>query len=140
MKTLIDTNILLDVLAKREPFYLFGARIWSLIQEEVIEGYISAISVNSLFYIIKKLKGQKPAELFVDQVLNDFRVIDLTGNILKQARTVSKKDFEDLIQYFSALHAGCDNIVTRNKRDFPAIGIALMAPQELLRKLEKPSF
>lgn len=139
MKILVDTNILLDVLAEREPFYLFSARIWSLIQEELIEGYISAISVNNLFYIIRKLKGQKPAELFVDHVLNDFGVIDLTGNILKQARTVSKKDFEDLIQYFSALHEGCDIILTRNKRDFPATGIALMSPQELLRKLKNPS-
>ncbi len=137
MKIFVDTNILLDVLTKREPFYVPSARIWTLIGEGIVEGYLSAISVNNLYYIIKKVKDQKSAELFVDQILNDFKIIDLTKNILKQARTVSKKDFEDLIQYFSSLHEGCEIIVTRNKKDFPAIGIMLFTPLELLKKIEK---
>jgi predicted nucleic acid-binding protein len=53
MKILIDTNIILDVLAKREPFYINSARVWTLVKEEVIEGCISVITVNNLYYIIK---------------------------------------------------------------------------------------
>lgn len=133
MKALVDTNIILDVLTKREPFYLDSSKIWSFVTDEILRGYISAISVNNLFYIVRRLKDQKTAESFVDQILEDFKIIPLTNNILKQARTIPKKDFEDLIQYFSAIHEGCDVIVTRNKEDFPSVGIKIMNPAELLR-------
>ncbi len=137
MKALVDTNIILDVLTKREPFHLDSSKIWSFVTDEILRGYISAISVNNLFYIVRRLKDQKTAESFVDQILEDFRIIPLTSNILKQARTIPKKDFEDLIQYFSAIHEGCDVIVTRNKEDFPSVGIKIMNPAELLRIVGK---
>ena len=76
------------------------------------------------------------AALFVDQILEDFEITNLTKSILKQARTIQKKDFEDLIQYFSALHEGCDFLVTRNKKDFPAIGMKILSPKELLIKTD----
>jgi len=132
MKALVDTNIILDVLTKRGPFYFDCSKVWSLVNNGTLKGYISAISVNNLFYIVRKLKDQRTAESFVDQILEDFRIIPLTINILKQARTVPGKDFEDLIQYFSAIHEGCDVIVTRNKEDFPSVGIKIMNPVELL--------
>lgn len=137
MKILIDTNVIMDVLVKREPFYVDSARVWTLTKEKIISGYLSAISVNNLYYIVNKLNGQKIAESFVDQMLEDFEISSLTKSILKQARTIQKKDFEDLIQYFSALHEGCDFLVTRNKKDFPSIGIRIISPTELLKRLEK---
>ena len=88
MKILIDTNIILDVLIKREPFYADSARVWTLIRERTIAGYLSAISINNLYYIVKKLKG-------------------------------------------------CDFLVTRNKKDFPSIGMKIISPRELLKRLEK---
>ena len=136
MKILIDTNVILDVLVKREPFYVDSARVWTLIRRKFIAGYLSAISINKLYYIVKKLEGHKTAASFVDQILEDYEIIDLTKSILKQARTIQKKDFEDLIQYFSALHEGCDFLVTRNKKDFPLIGIKIISPRELLKRLE----
>jgi len=139
MKVLIDTNVILDILVKREPFYIPSARVWTLVKEEIIEGYLSAISVNNLYYIIKRLRGQKTAESFVDQILEDFEIIGLTKNILKQARTIPKKDFEDLIQYFSGIHEGCEFLVTRNEKDYPTIGIRIMAPPELLKTIESGS-
>ena len=135
MKILIDTNVILDVLTQREPFYINSAKVWTLSEEEIFEGFISAISVNNLYYIIKKLTGLKQANLFVDQILDNFKVIALTKDILKQARTIPKKDYENLIQYFSAIHEGCDGIVTRNKKDFPSIGIKLLSPSELLKMI-----
>ena len=116
MKILIDTNVIMDVLVKREHFYVDSARVWTLIRRKFIAGYLSAISINNLYYIVNKLQGQKIVESFVDQTL---------------------KDFEDLIQYFSALHEGCDFLVTRNKKDFPSIGIKIISPGELLKRLGK---
>ncbi len=137
MKTLIDTNIILDVLTKRVPFYIDSAKVWTLVREGIIEGCISAISVNNLYYIVNKLEGQKAAKSFVDQLLEDFRIIALTKNILKQARTIPQKDFEDSIQYFSAINEGCECIVTRDKKDFPSIGIKIISPAELLGEIVK---
>ena len=137
MKTLIDTNIILDVLTKRVPFYIDSAKVWTLVREGIIEGCISAISVNNLYYIVNKLEGQKAAKSFVDQLLEDFEIIALTKNILKQARTIPQKDFEDSMQYFSAINEGCECIVTRDKKDFPSIGIKIISPAELLTEIVK---
>ncbi len=137
MNILIDTNILLDVLTRREPHYQSGAETWTLIKEGLVQGYISAISVNNLYYIIKKLAKQSMAEAFVDEVLADFEVVPLTKDILRQARTKKGKDYEDLIQYFSAIHSGCEYVITRNKKDFPPIGIKLATPREFLKSFQK---
>lgn len=137
MKVLVDTNILLDVLTRREPHYQSGAQFWTLVKEDLVQGYISAISVNNLYYIIKKLTKQSIAEAFVDEVLSDFEVVPLTKDILRQARTRKGKDYEDLIQYFSAIHAGCEYIITRSKKDFPRMGIKLATPQEYFREMRK---
>jgi len=137
MKILIDTNILLDVLTKREPHYLYASKIWTFIRDGMLQGYISAISVNNLYYIIKKIQNQSIAEAFVDQLLSDFDVIPLTKEILRQARTKKTRDYEDLIQYFSAIHEGCEFIITRNKKDFPRIGIKILSPFEFLKMLGK---
>jgi predicted nucleic acid-binding protein len=136
MKIFLDTNILFDVLTKREPFYYDSLKIWTLAKEDITEAYISAISVTNLYYIIKKIKGQKIAENFVDELINDFEIVPLTKDILHQARTIKGKDYEDLIQYFSAIHLGCELLLTRNKKDFPKEGIIILSPSKFLKDIE----
>ncbi|MDI6715907.1 MAG: PIN domain-containing protein [Actinomycetota bacterium] len=135
MKVMIDTNIIFDVLTEREPYYTDSALIWSWSKEKIITGFISAISINNIYYISKKVNGIPYAQKLVDQLLEEFEIISLTKNILKQARTVANKDYEDLIQYFSAIHEGCDILVTRNKKDFPAIGVNILEPRELAERI-----
>jgi predicted nucleic acid-binding protein len=134
MKVLIDTNVLLDVLTKREPFYKDSAVIWSLAEENIIVGYISAISVNNVYYITRKLNDEKIAGSLVDKILKDFNVISVTYEILKLART-KDGDYEDLIQYFSALQNACDYIITRDPKGFPKKGINIIEPTIFLKKI-----
>lgn len=136
MKIFIDTNILLDVLIRREGFYENSAIVWSMVEKDLVKGYISAISVNNVYYIIKKQKGTSEAEKLVDKILKDFKIIPLTFEILKLARTIKEKDFEDIIQYFSALQTGCDFIVTRNKKDFLKKKIEVVEPGEFIEKFD----
>lgn len=138
MKILVDTNVILDVLLKREPFYIDSAKVWTYVSEELTEGFIAGITVNNLYYIVKKLKSVEVAAEFVDQLLDDFNVVWLTKDILKQARTIPDLDYEDLIQYFSAVHQGCDVLVTRNKSDFPTIGLKIMLPKEFISLISQP--
>ncbi len=133
MKVLIDTNVLLDVLTKREPFYKDSAIVWSLTEKNIIEGYISAISVNNIYYITKKLNDKKTAGSLVDKILKDFNVVALTFEILKLART-KDGDYEDLIQYFSALQNSCDYIMTRDPKGFPKKGIKIIKPAAFVKK------
>ena len=137
MKILVDTNIMLDVLTQRRLFFRDSARVWSLIHTGLVEGYFSAISVNNLYYIIRKLRDRKTAESFVDDLLQDFEIVSLTKNILKQARTIKGKDYEDSIQYFSAIQEGCEILLTRNKGDFPSLGLQILTPNEFLEKLRE---
>lgn len=132
MKIFVDTNILLDVLTGREPFYEHSAIIWSLVEERIVEGYISAISVNNVFYISKKLKGLEYAQELVDKLLKDFHIVAVDYEILKLSRTIAGRDYEDLIQYFSAIKSESLYLITRNTKDFPATGMEILAPQAFL--------
>lgn len=136
MKIFVDTNVLLDVLIEREPFYKDSAVVWTMVEKKLVKGYISAISVNNIYYISKKMKGKSEAEQLMDKVLKDFKIISLTYEIIKLSRTISGKDFEDVIQYFSALQKGCDFIVTRNKKDFPQKEIEVLEPAEFIKKFD----
>jgi len=135
MKIFLDTNIILDVLVKREPYYINSARIWTLTKEESIQGYISAITVNNFYYIIKKLKNSKIAGNFIDEILDDFKVVPLTKDILRQSRTTPDKDYEDSIQYFSAINTGCQFLITRNKKDFISARLNIISPTEFLKTI-----
>ena len=133
MRIFVDTNILLDVLTQREPFYQHAAAIWSLVEEGILEGYISAISVNNVYYIARKLNNVEYAQGLVDKILQDFRIIELNYEILRLSRTLSGCDYEDLIQYFSAIKSGSKYLITRNTRDFPEAGIEIIGPEEFLQ-------
>lgn len=132
MKIFVDTNILLDVLTKREPFYERAAILWSLVEKGILTGYVSAISVNNVFYIAKKLNDLGYAQGLVDKILKDFQIVTLDYEILKLSRTIPNRDYEDLIQYFSAIKSGSNYLITRNKKDFPETGIELLDPQKFL--------
>lgn len=132
MKVLFDTNILIDVLAKREPFFADSAQVWTLAERGDIQGCVSVISFNNIYYIVRKLRSRKTADRMVILLRDTFVPVALDGQILNQAIDANFKDFEDAIQYFSAIHAGADCIVTRNIADFPSTDIASLTPKELL--------
>jgi predicted nucleic acid-binding protein len=135
MKALLDTNLFLDVILKRDTFFQSSSMVWSLVSEKKLKGLISAISINNLYYILRKIIETTLAENFVDQLLEEFDIVPLTSQILKQARSIPNKDYEDLIQYFSAINSNCDFIITRNKEDFPEKGIRVLNPDEFLKLL-----
>ncbi len=131
-KVLLDTNVLLDVFAKREPFYNDAAQIWSLAEKGKLNASISAISFNNVYYIIRKAKGSDVADFSLRCLRDEFNVVDLTSRILNQAMDSEIGDFEDAIQYFSAVHSDADFLITRNPEHFPRKDITVMTPDEFL--------
>ncbi len=134
-RILIDTNIILDLLAKREEFYLDSKRIFSMADNFQIELYISTLSIVNTHYILHEMLKIKKAK----EILGKFKVlvksISLSDKIIELALNDSNfKDFEDGIQFYSAMEANCELIITRNTKDFKNSSIPIMKPNEYLSK------
>ena len=131
MKTVfVDTNILLDVLLNREEFNQHAVAVWKACETKKINGVVSAVSINNIYYVCAKHLGRQKALEAIRLILAVFKVVALDEKILRLAADSPGKDFEDAIQLYSALEAGAFCIVTRNARDFPSGVIRLLSPDE----------
>ena len=128
----IDTNVLLDVLAAREPFCADSQRIWTLSESGRAEGRVSAMSFSNCYYIVRKYAGRRSAEKAVRLLRDVFTPVDLTSQILSQAIDSGMADFEDAIQFYSAAHAQAGYIITRNVDHFPRTPMPVLSPTEFL--------
>ena len=137
MKVFYDTNVLLDVLLGREPFYEDSARTWTLAEMGRVDGYVSAVSFTNVFYIVDGARDREEAERVVHEMVGIFTPAACNDRVIRQAVEADISDFEDAVQYFSALHAGADNIITRNAADFPRqTEMPVLSPQEFLAKVD----
>ncbi|HCL57543.1 MAG TPA: PIN domain nuclease [Spirochaetia bacterium] len=130
MKIFVDTNILLDVLLKREPFYEKSALLWSAVKNNIVKGYISAVSTTNIFYIAKKTLGNEKAMELVKIILNTFKISKVDFSILNSAEKFKMKDYEDAVQYACAVESDCEYMITRNKKDFRINGIKIIDSEE----------
>ena len=119
MKVLIDTNVILDVLAKRLPFYSHAEKIFFLAAEEKIEALITASSVTDIYYLIRKhLKDSKEAKLTLLKLFTLFQIVDVTGDDCKKALELNVSDYEDALLATCARREKVEYIITRNIKDF----------------------
>ena len=135
-KVFIDTNILLDVIAKQGSFFGPAAKVWTLAEQNFIEAYVSAISFNNLYYIVRKIEGHAKAIKALHMVRDIFTSVPPDQKILDQAMDSEIKDFEDAVQYFSANHARVDYLITRNPDDFPTSPLKILTASEFVATLK----
>jgi len=131
-KVFVDTNVLIDVLARREPFYADSARVWTLAEQGQVAGFISVISFNNIYYVVRRLRTRRVAERMMILLRDTFTPVVLDKQILDQAIDGGFKDLEDAIQYFSAVRAEVDCLVSRDMRAFPKSDLLVVTPHELL--------
>lgn len=137
MKVFLDTNILLDVLIKREPFFVFSKRLWELSELNKLIGIVSALSFNNIFYIVRKNSDGYLARDCVKKLRAIFEICEVDSKILNQAIDSEIKDLEDAVQYFSALRTGAKFLVTRNPDGFPAsTPIAIVTPEMFIKEIK----
>ena len=132
MNVLFDTNVLLDVLARRQPFYMHSARVFALVEKGQLEGSVSTLSLANIFYVTRRLEGAQNARRAVRIVRNVFTLVSFDPQIASLAIDSEMADFEDAIQYFSAVRAGAACLLTRNPKDFPVSGVGIQTPTEFL--------
>jgi predicted nucleic acid-binding protein len=132
MIVLIDTNILLDVLQKRPPYYDYSSRVWSLVEQKAVVGYVSIISFNNIFYILRKQVGAIQALEGVKVTRAIFTCVPFDEQALDRAIVAPTRDFEDAIQAAASARVNADLIVTRNVKDFVGLGVHAVSPDEFL--------
>ena len=135
MRCLIDANVLLDVLANREPFVEDSSKIWKLCETRQLDGCISALTFADLVYVLRKeLDPQK-----IESVLNSLKLIftftELNEKDLSDAAALKWNDYEDAIQSVTASRIKADCIITRNVKDFKNSSVTAFTPSEILTRI-----
>lgn len=133
MTALIDTNVLLDVLARREPFYAAASRVWTLAERGSTRALVSAISFNNVYHIVRKASGKGQANLALRLLRDIFEVVAVDTRIVDLAmEDRGVDDLEDAIQLHSAIQSRAPHLVTRNPSDFPKDRVSVVSPDEFL--------
>lgn len=134
MRLMIDTNIFLDVMAKREPFFADSKAVLELCESKKVYGFLSASSATDIFYLVRRqLHSVELAYKALGSVLDIAKVLAVTNEDVLNAYIQRAPDFEDCLMATCAKANKCDAIVTRNKKDFLNFGITLFSPEELLK-------
>ena len=132
-RVLVDTDVILDLLLGRQPFYPSASRLFIAFQEERLEGHVSSLAFSNLFYLLRKEEGGGPEAIAILRKLRLVtRVLAVNEKIIDLALASTFTDFEDAIQYFAAAEWELDAIVTRNRRDYKASKIAIVSAEECL--------
>ncbi len=134
-RVFFDTNILLDVLTEREPFFDEAAQLWSLAEKRQIEGLVSALSLPTAYYLLRHAAGHRKAITGIKAVRSIFDIVTLDQNMIDQAIGNDYPDLEDGIQACAALRAGADCIVTRDPKGFRKSDVPVLAPGTLIASL-----
>ncbi|HET8859970.1 PIN domain-containing protein [Marivirga sp.] len=130
---LIDTNIVIDLLAKRKEFYADSAALFSLSDKKELKLAISSLTFANTNYILRKLKSAHEARVILRKFKVLVEVLSLDDKITELALSdESFPDFEDGLQYYSAIENHVDIIISRNKKDFKNSKLPVLTAKEFL--------
>lgn len=133
MKIFIDTNILIDSLLKRHPFYKTSDDVINKCLTEKVMIYIAAHSVTNAFYIMRKVYSEEQRREILLEICNLFDIVEINRKKIIMCLNNSKfKDFEDCLQSECALSVKADYIITRNIKDFANSAVKPILPEDFL--------
>ena len=137
LSILIDSNILLDVMATRQPFFETSSKVIETLKDKDITGYVSASSVTDIYYIARReLKDKKLVIQLIKDILKFIKIATVSEDEINKALELEWSDFEDAVQYSTALLSQMDYIITRNAKDFKASEVPVISPEDFLALLE----
>ncbi|MDJ0577540.1 MAG: PIN domain-containing protein [Xenococcaceae cyanobacterium MO_234.B1] len=131
-RVLFDSDVLLDVLAQRQPFVVASAQALNTVTQEQVQGYVSAHAVTNIFYILRRQVGSEAARELISRLLQRIQVASVTKEVIQAALQSSIPDFEDAVTSEAANAAEVEVIVTRNTSDFIASSVPAVLPEEFL--------
>ncbi len=132
MNVLIDTNVVIDVTQEREPFLLKSEQVMILAAQGRLNAYVSASTVSDIYYLTRRAKGHEWAISFLRNLFTFCQIATVDFLVIQRALASDFKDFEDAIQWATALQNDCQAIVTRNPQDYPVETPQILVPEQLI--------
>lgn len=132
LKVLVDLNLLMDVLKKREPFYESSANVLDLIEAGKVTGFVASHSLPTLFYLLKKNQTTEYAKAIITNILQILKVAPVDQSVIEHALILNYQDFEDAVQMMCAVQCKVDYLLTRNIKDFKPPLLPVLKPVEFL--------
>ena len=136
LRIFIDSDIILDLLARREPYYIHAAKLFTLIDRKEILAYTSPLVFANLHYILSKLKSNSQALKYLKELKSLVNVLPIDEKIIDRSLSSEFRDFEDAIQYFTAKAADVSFLISRNKKDYKKATITVCTAEEFLKILK----
>lgn len=137
-KLFVDSDVVIDFFTDREPHANPASELFELNEQGNVRLYLSAVSINNIYYIVRRFLGHKKAIEVIETLTEMTEIVGTTKKEIIQALKNNFTDFEDSVQYSSALKIkGLDVIITRDIKDYRNSSIAVMTPLNFLKMIEK---
>jgi predicted nucleic acid-binding protein len=137
-KLFVDSDVVIDFFTDREPHVNPASELFELNEQGTVKLYLSAISINNIYYIVRKFLGHKKTLEVIEALTEMTEIIGTTKIEIIQALKNDFSDYEDSVQYSSALTIkSLDAIITRNVKDYRNSSVAVMTPLNFLKMKEK---
>ncbi|MES2873584.1 MAG: PIN domain-containing protein [Bacteroidota bacterium] len=134
----MDTNVVIDFLANRQPFSADAAILFNLSVESKVTIFISAVSYNNIYYILRKSLSNATTIRLIKSLADITKIANVADAVIRKSLQTEFKDYEDAIQYYCALTIPeIDFIVSRNTKDFKKSRLPVLTPLEAVRALKE---
>ena len=134
-RILLDTDINLDFVLARQPFFVEAKEIFLQLAQSKFEAYIADITAINIYYFGRKEKGRDDTSKELEKLLRFVKICSANSTILQKAINSPISDYEDAVQHECAAAENLDAIVTRNARDYNNASIKIYSPAEFLQIL-----
>ena len=138
MKVLVDTNVILDALLRRTPFYEDSNAVYDLVEHRKITGCVSSSAVTDIFYIAyRHLKDTGRVYSLIDDIARLFTIAPVLESTIRGALALRWKDFEDAVQFTTARENGAQYIITRNMTGYETTAVPCISPAAFTAALQE---
>lgn len=135
-KIFVDTDVVFDLLAKREPFYTYAAQLFTNADKQEVTICVSSLCFRNLNYILSRQKSATDARKILSRFKVLVKVLPVDDKIVELALNSDFGDFEDAIQYYCAIENGINILITRNLKDFKQARIPVLTAEEFVKQNE----
>lgn len=134
-KVLIDTNVIIDVLSQRKPWFEDSKEVITLAFQSRIKAYVTANSITDIVYLLSKTYDKKTSQKITRNLLQALSIISITNTDIDKAFDLDQNDFEDALQAQCAMKTKIPLIITRNQKDFKNIDVIAISPKDYIAQI-----
>lgn len=136
MNVLLNTNVVLDYILKRDPFFEHAKTIFRWSYEQKIIAYVSASAVTDIYYLIQQAMDKATALNFIQELVQFIQIAGVDKTVVLLALQSGISDFEDAVQNAAAKNTGITHIITRNIKDYKKSDLMIVSPGSFIKSLQ----